>query len=58
MGKDNICRLVPNEHIKGVVRPACSKCGGIIGDVNATSCPYCHRKFKPSKFARELTEEK
>lgn len=58
MSKDNICKIVPNEHVKGVVRPACSKCGGIIDDVRVTSCPHCHRKIKPSKFTVESVEEK
>lgn len=49
----NICKAVPNK-LNGVMRAACSKCGGIIPDDTRGNCPTCGCRIKPSKLTKEF----
>lgn len=49
----NICKAVPNK-LNGVVRAACSKCGGIFTDDTKGNCPHCKKRIKPSKFTNKF----
>lgn len=58
MGKDNKCTIVPNTSLPGKVRPSCSHCGSIVKDIDASFCPVCKRRFKPSKFVQSVLQGK
>lgn len=53
MGKDNVCRAVPNR-FNGEVRTSCSVCGCIWTDKVNGSCPSCKRRIKASRFSNKF----